>query len=124
MVKCKLAEPVSTDRASKFCKLISFGFTNANLPDQEDETDFDTSLMSSDCAKTPSKRNFLEIWKVGRPWLRFDSINKLMTCDICISARVCNTFTTGCNKLKKESIINHEKAAGSFNLLAFCLNLY
>jgi len=44
----------------------------------------DASVMSSDCAKTPSKRKFLEIWKVGRPWLRFDSINKLMTCDICI----------------------------------------
>ncbi|KAJ8307475.1 hypothetical protein KUTeg_015559 [Tegillarca granosa] len=59
-------------------------------------------------SKTPSTRKFMDTWKFGRSWLRYDHKTKLMYCDICIKAQVCNSFTTGCDVLKKESVIKHE----------------
>ncbi|KAJ8300648.1 hypothetical protein KUTeg_022167 [Tegillarca granosa] len=46
-------------------------------------------------------------WKFNRPWLRYDPRSKSITCDIYINAQVCNTFTVGCTKLKKESVVKH-----------------
>ncbi|KAJ8300978.1 hypothetical protein KUTeg_022497 [Tegillarca granosa] len=47
-------------------------------------------------------------WKFRRPWLRYNAKTKLMFCDICVKAQVLNTFTTGCDMLKKKSVVKHE----------------
>ena len=58
------------------------------------------------------KRKFQESWKVGRTWLKFDSVKQVMFCTICRSAQVCNSFTVGCSKMKKENVVNHEQFKG------------
>jgi sulfur relay (sulfurtransferase) complex TusBCD TusD component (DsrE family) len=47
---------------------------------------------------------FQDSWKFGRPWLRYDSKLKLMFCDICVNSQIVNSFTTGCDIMKKECV--------------------
>ena len=48
------------------------------------------------------KRKFIESWKNGRPWLRFDIENETIKCDFCV--KYCpskdNNFVVGCKDLK------------------------
>lgn len=88
------------------------------------------------CQTPPSKRakvvnsparNFKETWKIGNPWLRYDFESKLMFCDSCIKVQKTNTFTTGCQILKKENVTKHASSKGNLNKWQtlrniFCLN--
>ena len=57
-------------------------------------------------------RYFKECWKSEFPCISYDSKTKCMFCDICIKSQMTNSFTTGCNILKKESITKHMKTKG------------
>ena len=94
---------------NKIVKLSSFGFTTSKALQTVNCSE--TSENSTPC---PSKKHgkFLESWKINRPWLRYDSKQNLMFCDICIQAQVTNVFTTGCDMFKKEAVTKHEKRTG------------
>jgi hypothetical protein len=62
-------------------------------------------------------RKFIDTWKFNRPWLRYDPKSKLMFCDICVSAQVVNSFTSGCSVMKKESVTKHESKKGKTKFL-------
>jgi len=77
-----------------------------------------------ECSTPPSKflkiqnspvRKFKDSWKTGQSWLRFEANSKEMFCDICILAQNSNSFVTGCNVLKKESVTKHAKIKGNYN---------
>lgn len=66
--------------------------------------------MSETPCSPPKKRGkFLGSWKINRPWLRYDSTQNLMFCDICIRAQVINVFTTGCDTFKKDTFLGSIK---------------
>jgi hypothetical protein len=64
--------------------------------------------------KPKVKRSFREEWKHGRPWLQYDKLSKLMSCSVCKRAQVRNTFTSGCDQLKKDCVTTHEKGKGTY----------
>ena len=37
---------------------------------------------------------------------------KLMFCDICVNSQIVNSFTTGCDIMKKECVTKHESRKG------------
>ena len=70
-------------------------------------------------------RKFIESWKDGRPWLKYNPECKQMTCEICVNfygsgstlnsnnnLRGQNKFITGCSNLKISTIIDHETSKG------------
>ena len=70
----------------------------------------------------PKKKNkgrgFREEWKVGRPWLKYDSSKGLMYCEICCGQNIQtkrgklkeSAFVKGCSNMKQEAVEDHEKA--------------
>ncbi|XP_053382594.1 zinc finger MYM-type protein 6-like [Mercenaria mercenaria] len=72
----------------------------------------------SERAKASAKRKFREDWKLNRPWLSYNPQSRSMYCSVCSSANVTNSFTTGCDIMKKENVTNHEKAKGKNGHLA------
>ena len=97
---------------SKVQKLSAFGFSDkTSVPNSPKPTSADSLSVTPDC-KTPSTRKFMDTWKFGRSWLRYDHQLKVMFCDICISAQVVNSFTTGSDVMKKESVTKHENRKG------------
>ena len=62
--------------------------------------------------KIQKTRAFQESWKVDNNWLRFENESKSMYCDLCIKVQNSNTFTVGCNILKKDSVTKHAKSKG------------
>ena len=60
------------------------------------------------------KRKFRDNWKHNRPWLTYNPQTRNMYCSVCQLANVTNSFTTGCDILKKENVTNHEKGKGMF----------
>ena len=77
--------------------------------------------LLDECSTPPSKfaknqnspvRKFKDIWKIGHVWLRYEAKSKEMFCDICIQAQNSNSFVTGLNVLKKESVTKHAKIKG------------
>ena len=72
--------------------------------------------------KKPKKktkgRGFREEWKVGRPWLKYDSSKGLMYCEICCGQNIQtkrgklkeSAFVKGCSNMKQEAVEDHEKA--------------
>lgn len=71
-------------------------------------------MSATPCSPAKKRGKFLESWKIIRPWLRYDSTQNLMFCDICIRAQVTNVFTTGRDMFKKEAVTKHEKRKGTF----------
>ena len=73
-------------------------------------------------SKKPKKktkgRGFREEWKVGRPWLKYDSSKGLMYCEICCGQNIQtkrgklkgSVFVKGCSNMKQEAVEDHEKA--------------
>ena len=102
-------EPINVDRQSEIVESVS------------------ESVNKSDAQVIPrvrpvhkvKQRSFREEWKHGRPWLEYDTAAKLMYCLTCKRAQVKNTFTTGCDQLKKDSLANHEKGKGEYRLYNF-----
>ena len=54
----------------------------------------------------------------------YDPKSKLMFCDICVSAQVVNSFTSGCSVMKKESVTKHESKKGKTKFLFLNCFLY
>ena len=52
-------------------------------------------------------RRFLPSWKTEFPWLFVDEEYNGVRCSYCIDAKTHNSFTTGCNKFKKDSLKKH-----------------
>ena len=113
----------SSPSQSKLTKLSAFGFSSANSSNVVSETSSSPKPSSSNKGastnvtpdtKTPSTciRKFQDSWKFGRPWLRYDSKLKLMFCDICVNSQIVNSFTTGCDIMKKECVTKHESRKG------------
>ena len=63
-------------------------------------------------------RRFKSDWTTGHPWLRYDTVKKLMFCTVCETARLNNTFVRGCAVLKRESVTKHEMGKGT----VYCIN--
>ena len=53
------------------------------------------------------RRRFLPSWKTEFPWLFVDEEYNGVRCSYCIDAKKHNSFTTGCNKFKKDSLKKH-----------------
>ena len=77
--------------------------------------------LLDECSIPPSKfakvknspvRKFKDIWKIGHVWLRYESKSKEMFCDVCIQTQNSNSFVSGLNVLKKESVTKHAKIKG------------
>ncbi|KAJ8314507.1 LOW QUALITY PROTEIN: hypothetical protein KUTeg_006657 [Tegillarca granosa] len=101
--------PFSDNNTNKVAKLSAFGFKTPGLnlvSNENSPANVDIPVKTTSSA---SSRKFLETWKFGRPWLRYDSEQKLMFCDICIRACVKNSFTVGCDVMKKECVVKHAK---------------
>jgi hypothetical protein len=107
--------PPSSDRDGKVAKLSAFGFKVPAVT----VTDNDADSVTSKQKATPPPRKFLESWKFGRPWLRYDQEQKLMFCDICVKSSVKNTFTSGCSIMKKECLVKHVKGTGMCSSFQF-----
>ena len=70
----------------------------------------------------PKKKNkgrgFRKEWKLGRPWLKYDSSKRLMFCEICCGQNIQtkrgklkeSAFVKGCSNFKREAVEDHEKA--------------
>ena len=67
--------------------------------------------------KAKSERSFQHSWKTGNSWLQFDKETKCMYCTLCQKQKKSNTFTTGCNILKKDSVTKHAKSKGKYLLI-------
>ncbi len=52
------------------------------------------------------QRNVKSEWKIGRPWLIFDS--NVMYCQYCLDAGANCSFTTGCTGARLEYVRGHE----------------
>lgn len=121
------------EKENKVPKLSAFEFITARSSELKTVDTPSNSDVLPQCG-TPSKgtRKFLQSWQCSRPWLRYESKENLMYCDICINAFVKNTFTVGCSILKKECITKHEKSNGRlcfkiisrFLLLLYALHCY
>ena len=101
----------TTIRNSKFIvkddKISAFGFSsgaNDNSVSQpvSPKPPKNASTLVSATPSSPSTRKFMDTWKFNRSCLRYDPKSKLMFCDICVSAQVENSFTSGCSVMKKE----------------------
>ena len=69
----------------------------------------------------PKKKNkgrgFREEWKVGRPWLKYDSSKGLMYCEICCGQNIQtkrgklkeSAFVKGCSNMKLEAVTDHHR---------------
>ena len=53
------------------------------------------------------RRRFLSSWKTEFPWVFMDDECNGMRCSYCIDAKKHNSFTTACNKFKKDSLKKH-----------------
>ena len=68
--------------------------------------------------KKKTSRGFREEWKLGRPWLKYDSSKGLMFCEICCGQNIQTKrgklkesgFVKGCSNFKREAVEDHEKA--------------
>ncbi|KAJ8300957.1 hypothetical protein KUTeg_022476 [Tegillarca granosa] len=101
--------PLSDNNTNKVAKLSAFGFKTPGLnlvSNENSPANVDIPVKTTSSA---SSRKFLETWKFGRPWLRYVCEQKLMFCDICIRACVKNSFTVGCDVMKKECVVKHAK---------------
>ena len=71
-------------------------------------------------AKVASKltaiRSFKDSWKIDNVWLRYDPASKLMFCDLCVTCKKLNSFTTGCSVMKRESVTKHGVNKGKNHL--------
>ena len=79
--------------------------------DEVTETKSDTL---SQRPKSACSRKFRDDWTHNRPWLTYNPQTRNMYCSVCLSANVTNSFTSGCDIMKKESVTNHEKSKGKF----------
>ena len=108
--------------SSKMTKLSAFGFSsgaNDNSVSQpvSPKPPKKASTLVSATPSSSSTRKFMDTWKFNRPWLRYDPKSKLMFCDICVSAQVVNSFTSGCSVMKKECVTKHETKKGKTKFL-------
>ena len=64
-------------------------------------------------------------WCEGRPWLKYDRDENVMTCTICTKygkrAETGNLknkhhFITGCNNFRSSAVSDHEKSKGHLNI--------
>ena len=89
---------------------------------EESEQSASTGPAEPPPSKKPKKKNkgrgFREEWKVGRPWLKYDSSKGLMYCEICCGQNIQtkrgklkeSAFVKGCSNMKQEAVEDHEKA--------------
>ena len=122
MSKRKLDVAISSSHP-KLQKLTAFGFSanssDKTVTEHDDKPCSPTSSTCSALSGTPhydergnKSRKFQDSWKLGRPWLRYDPKLKQMFCDVCMKAKFVNSFTTGCDILKKECVTKHESRRG------------
>ena len=111
----------SSPSQSKLTNLSAFGFSNSSNVVSETSSSPKPSSSNKGAstnvtpdAKTPCTciRKFQDSWKIGRPWLRCDSKLKFMFCDICVNSQIVNSFTTGCDIMRKECVTKHESRKG------------
>ena len=118
MSKRKLDVAISLSHP-KLQKLTAFGFSanssDNTVTESDDKPCSPTSSTCSASSATPhydeqgkNSLKFLDSWKLGHPWLRYDKKLKQMFCDVCIKAKFVNSFTTGCDILKIECVTKHE----------------
>jgi len=55
-----------------------------------------------------SQRHFHLNRKLSYPWIQYDAIRNLMTCNMCIKHKKDNPFTIGSNKFRKDYLAKHE----------------
>ena len=75
-------------------------------------------LRNLSLRKKNKGRGFREEWKLGRPWLKYDSSKGLMFCEICCGQNIQtkrgklkeSAFVKGCSNFKREAVEDHEKA--------------
>ncbi|KAG1673887.1 Zinc finger protein 862 [Nymphon striatum] len=84
----------------------------------ETEKQSETLSERGETPKCTSNRKFRDDWKHNRPWLTYNPQTRNMYCSVCQSADVTNSFTTGCDILKKENVTKHEKRKGENGHLA------
>ena len=89
---------------------------------EESEQSASTGPAEPPPSKKPKKktkgRGFREEWKLGRPWLKYDSSKRLMFCEICCGQNIQtkrgklkeSAFVKGCSNFKREAVEDHEKA--------------
>ena len=65
------------------------------------------------------KRTFQNKWKENRQWLKYDEMEGIMTCSVCISfphsksnLKNKNLFITGCSNFRVSSVVDHENSRG------------
>ena len=75
-----------------------------------------TLIKKQKISKSPT-RVFQHQWKAEKSWLRYDSDNKSMFCDICIKAKNQNSFVHGCKIMKKDAVTKHSKCKGDYIFL-------
>ena len=91
---------------------------------EEPEQSASTGPAEPPPSKKPKKkknkgRGFREEWKVGRPWLKYDSSKGLMYCEICCGQNIQtkrgklkeSAFVKGCSNMKLEVVTDLEEAA-------------
>jgi hypothetical protein len=67
-------------------------------------------------SNSPVIRHFQDSWLTTFPFLSYNANKKEMICKLCVKCQYVNTFTSGCNVLKKESITKHMKTKGIHGL--------
>ena len=93
---------------------------------QSQAEESEQSASTGPAEPPPSKKHkkktkgwgFREEWKVGRPWLKYDSSKGLMYCEICCGQNIQtkrgklkgSVFVKGCSNMKQEAVEDHEKA--------------
>ena len=96
---------------------------------QSEESAPEQSASTGPAEPPPSKKpkpkkkktrvwGFREEWKLGRPWLKYDSSKRLMFCEICCGQNIQtkrgklkeSAFVKGCSNFKREAVEDHEKA--------------
>lgn len=66
-----------------------------------------TEKNSETVKKETEQRNFQSKWLTLKPWLRYDPSKNVVTCNICIKAKKCNSFTKGNSNFKTSSLQDH-----------------
>lgn len=86
---------------NKIARLSSFGFTSSKAASLLD-FDHAVSMAETPCSPPKKRGKYLESWKINRPWLRYDSAQNLMFCDILLGLKslMCSQLVVTCSKKK------------------------
>ena len=78
------------------------------------------SSQSPSVSVNKRPRSFCDSWRVGRPWLAYDPMKHVMTCELCVrhqdyiedlkvkSVNKDSNFVTGSNNFRKTAVTDHE----------------